>query len=51
MTILSLSFNSTKTMTKSDTDSETVSFTFQVIFYVISAEQARDLVEQDKQKV
>lgn len=49
--ILWHNLNSTKTMTKSDTDSETVSFTSQVIIKLISAEQAKELVEEDKQKV
>lgn len=42
--ILSLSLNSTKTTIQSDTDSETASSLYQVFFYLMSAEQARELV-------
>lgn len=49
--ILSPSSNLTKTRIKSDTDLETASSTFPVLFCLITAEQARDLVESDKTKV
>jgi hypothetical protein len=38
-------------MTRSGTDSEIVSFTYQVLIKIIKADQAKELVEEDKLKV